>query len=90
MPWLVVVTFAFLCGFLMDIVWTLCVDAVTCKRPLLAANFSALLYLCTIVSTVLIVEKCFTAVAAYIIGGWLGTYLVVARRRDGGSKPYRQ
>ncbi len=76
-----VITFAFLCGFIMDIVWTLCVDAVTCKRPLTAANFSALLYVCTIVSTVLIVEKCFAAVAAYVVGGWLGTYLVVKRRR---------
>lgn len=81
MPWLIVVIFAFLCGFLMDIVWTLCVDAVTCRKPLTAANFSALLYLCTIVSTVLIVEKCITAVVAYIIGGWLGTYVVVKRRR---------
>jgi hypothetical protein len=81
MPPLVVVTFAFLCGFLMDIVWTLCVDAVTWKKPLAAANFSALLYLCTIVSTVLIVEKCFIAVVAYIVGGWLGTYIVVKRRQ---------
>ncbi len=90
MPWLVIVTFAFLCGFLMDVIWTLCVNAVTGKKPLTAANYSALLYLCTIVSTVLIVEKCFTAVAAYIIGGWLGTYLVVARRGHGRSKPHRQ
>jgi hypothetical protein len=59
---------------------------VTCKKPLTAANFSALLYLCTIVSTVLIVEKCFTAVAAYIVGGWLGTYLVVARRGRGAPR----
>lgn len=81
MPWLLVVTFAFLCGFLMDIVWTLSVEAVTCKKPLTAANFSALLYLYTIVSTVLIVEKCFTAVVAYIIGGWIGTYVVVKRRQ---------
>lgn len=81
MPWLLVIAFAFLCGFLMDIVWTLCVDAVTCKKPLTAANFSALLYLCTIVSTVLIVEKCFAAVVAYIIGGWIGTYVVVKRRQ---------
>jgi hypothetical protein len=81
MPWLIVVIFAFLCGFLMDIVWTMCVDAVTCRKPLTAANFSALLYLCTIVSTVLIVEKCIAAVVAYIIGGWLGTYVVVKRRR---------
>lgn len=69
MPWLSIIAFAFLCGFLMDIVWTLCVDAVTCKKPLSAANLSALLYFCTIVATVLIVEKCFTAVAAYVVGG---------------------
>jgi len=84
------VAIAFICGFLMDLVWTLCVNAVTQRRPLLAANMSALLYLCTIVSTVLIVEKCFTAVAAYILGGWLGTYLVVARRGLGGGRPTQQ
>jgi len=82
MPWLLVVTFAFLSGFLMDIVWTVCVDAVTSKKPLTAANFSALLYLCTVVSTVLIVERCFVAVTAYIIGGWIGTYVVVRRRLE--------
>jgi len=90
MPWWIIVSLAFVCGFLMDVIWTLCVDAVTSKKPLTAANFSALLYLCTIVSTVLIVEKCFTAVAAYIIGGWLGTYVVVARRGHGGSNPRQQ
>ena len=77
---LLVISAAFLCGFLMDVIWSLCINAVTHKRPLTAANLSAALYLCTIVSTVLVVERCFTAVAAYVIGGWLGTYLVVARR----------
>jgi len=90
MPWIVVIAFAFLCGFAMDIMWTLCINAVTCKKPVSAANYSALLYLCTVVSTVLIVEKCFTAVVAYIIGGWLGTYLVVARRGHRPSNPRQQ
>jgi hypothetical protein len=90
MPSWSVITFAFLCGFLMDIVWTLCVNAVTGRKPLTAANFSALLYLCTIVSTVLIVEKCFLAVATYIIGGWLGTYLVVSYRGHRPSNPRQQ
>jgi hypothetical protein len=71
---------AFTCGFLLDVIWTLCIDAVTRRKPLTAANFSALLYLCTIVSTILIVEKCFAAVAVYTLGGWLGTYVVVKRR----------
>jgi hypothetical protein len=65
----------------MDVIWTLCVDAVTKKKPVTAANFSAALYLCTVVSTVLIVEKHFIAVAAYIVGGWIGTYIIVVRRK---------
>jgi hypothetical protein len=31
---------------------------------------------------VLIVEECFIAVVAYIVGGWLGTYIVVKRRQQ--------
>jgi ABC-type proline/glycine betaine transport system permease subunit len=74
----------------MDVVWTSCVNAVTSRRPLTAANYSALLYFCTIVSTVLIVEKCFAAVAAYIAGGWLGTYIVVSYRGQRPSNPRQQ
>ena len=40
MPWWIVVTFAFVCGFLMDVVWTLCVDAVTLRKASTAANFA--------------------------------------------------
>jgi len=78
---------AFISGFVMDLVWTLCITAVTQRRPFAAANFSAVLYVCTIVSTVLIVERCFIAVAAYIVGGWLGTYLIVARRDTNKVRP---
>lgn len=75
-----IISIAFVCGFGMDVVWTLCVDAVQIRRPITAANLSALLYVLQIVSTILIVEKCFVAVAAYILGGWIGTYLVVRYR----------
>ena len=78
---LLVIILAFACGFAMDLVWTLCINAVTQRRPVMAANLSAILYLCTVVSTVLIVEKCVIAVVAYIVGGWVGTYVVVARRK---------
>jgi len=74
--------FAFVCGLLMDAIWSICVDAVTHKKPILAANMSVVLYLCTLVSTVLIVEKRFEAVAAYIIGGWIGTYIVVKHAKS--------
>jgi hypothetical protein len=79
MSWIYLVL-AFACGFVMDLVWTLGVDAVQMRRPLAAANMGTLIYLCTIVSTVLIVEQCFLGVAAYIAGGWIGTYLVVRHR----------
>jgi hypothetical protein len=78
---MLILLLAFISGFAMDIVWTVCVDAVTQRQPLKAANFSAAMYICTIISTVLIVEKCFIAVAAYIVGGWLGTYMIVRRRQ---------
>ncbi len=78
---LIVIILAFVCGFFMDVIWTCCVEAVMQRRPITAANLSAVLYLCTVVSTVLIVEKCFLAVVAYIVGGWLGTYLVVRNRQ---------
>jgi hypothetical protein len=80
MTWLIV-TVSFMCGFILDLVWTLCIDAVTRRKALTAANLSAILYLCTFVSTVLIVEKCFLALTAYIVGGWLGTYVVVKRKQ---------
>jgi len=89
MTWFIIIV-AFVCGFAMDVVWTLCINAITTRRPIIAANLSAILYVCTIVSTILIVEKCFVAVAAYIVGGWLGTYLVVARRGSNSSNPRQQ
>ena len=87
---LLVISAAFLCGFLMDFVWSQCVRAVTSGKPLMAANLSVALYVCTVVSTVLIVEKCFTAVAAYIVGGWIGTYVVVAKQGHSASDPTQQ
>jgi len=83
-----IILFAFLCGFAMDLVWTLAIDAIQMRRPIMAANMSALIYLCTVVSTVLIVEKAASAVVAYIIGGWVGTYVIVRwRTRQSVSTP---
>jgi hypothetical protein len=71
---------AFLCGLSLDLVWAACVGAVQSRRPLLAANLSILIYLCTLVSTVLIVDKEIIACVAYALGGWAGTYLAVRKR----------
>jgi len=71
---------AFVCGFALDCVWTRCVDSVQTRWPLSAANMSVLIYLCALVSTVLIVEKAVLACAACALGGWLGTYVAVKRK----------
>jgi len=58
----------------MDWLWVQCVKSVNQKAPLRAANLSVLIYLCTFVPTILLIESQFPAVVAYVAGGWLGTY----------------
>ena len=76
---MLLILLAFLCGLSLDLVWTRCVNDVQAKRPISAANMSVLIYICTLVSTVLIVEQCALACAAYALGGWIGTYVAVRR-----------
>jgi hypothetical protein len=68
---------AFICGVALDIVWAKTVSSVARKRAFTAANLSVLLYLFTVVATVLIVEECFVACFAYALGNWCGTYITV-------------
>jgi hypothetical protein len=72
---------AFLCGLSLDLVWTRCVTDVQAKRSISAANMSVLIYLCTLVSTVLIVDKAVTACIGYAVGSWVGTYIAVRRKK---------
>jgi len=72
---------AFLCGLSLDLVWTRCINDVTAKRPISAANMSVLIYLCTLVSTMLIVDQYVIACASYALGGWVGTYIAVRRKK---------
>ena len=71
---------AFVSGFILDYLWVQCVDAVAGKHPLKAANLSVLIYICTFVPTVLIIDKNIMAVVAYVVGGWIGTYLSVRKQ----------
>jgi DNA-directed RNA polymerase subunit N (RpoN/RPB10) len=72
---------AFLCGFVYDFFWTKTVECVQHKREFAAANLGIILYCCTLMSTVLVVEKCVLAVIAFGIGNWFGVYLAVKRKR---------
>ena len=68
---------AFICGVVMDVLWSKCVSAVTLRSAGLAANLSVGLYLCTVLSTVLIVENQWPSILAFIIGNWIGIYCTV-------------
>jgi uncharacterized protein YebE (UPF0316 family) len=70
---------AFIAGAALDLLWVRCVSAVQEKRPVAAANISVLLYLCTLVSTVLIVNQCILACIAFAAGSWIGAYLGVKK-----------
>ena len=70
---------AFLAGAVLDYVWTRCVESVQQRRAALAAHLAVVLYVCTLFSTILIVERCVPAVIAYGLGNWVGTYSGVRR-----------
>jgi uncharacterized protein YebE (UPF0316 family) len=70
---------AFVAGTVLDYVWTWCVESVQRRCAALAANLAVVLYVCTLFSTVLIVERCIPAVIAYGLGNWVGTYAAVKR-----------
>ena len=74
---LVLITTAFICGFIYDMLWAACVNSVRNRQAVRAANQSLLIYVLALVSTVLIVEKNIFAVVAFGAGNWLGTYITV-------------
>lgn len=74
-----IIVMAFLCGFLYDYVWTVCIAAIVHHHAARAANYSVLIYLCALVSTVLIIEQQIPSILAFIAGSWLGTYWTVKR-----------
>jgi hypothetical protein len=78
---MLLILLAFLCGLSLDLVWTRCVNDVQAKRPISAANMSVLIYLCSLVSTLLIVDQAVIACVVYALGGWIGTYIAVKRKR---------
>lgn len=73
---------SFACGFVYDFVWAKCVTSVQQKRAVLAANLGIILYVCTLMATVMVVEKCLWAVVLYGIGNWLGVYLAVKGKKE--------
>lgn len=73
---------ALVCGFVYDYIWAKCVDAVQHRRAVYAANLGIIIYICTLMATVMVVEKCLWAVILYGIGNWLGVYLAVRGKKQ--------
>jgi hypothetical protein len=77
--WLILA--AFLCGFAYDFVWSRCVDCVREHRALAAANLGIILYACTMISTLFVVDRFLVAIVAYGLGNWVGVYWAVRRKK---------
>ena len=78
---------AFILGAFTDVVWVHWNVSSNRLRPCGAANWSALIGVFSVIYTLIIVEKNFWQIAAYIAGAWVGTYVTVAliklRRKKG-------
>jgi hypothetical protein len=68
---------AFLVGFLTDFVWAKLVEAIGADNAFMAANWSTALYLCGTYATHLMIRADYWAIAAFALGGWVGTFLCV-------------
>jgi len=77
----IILVAAFAFGLLYDFVWAKCVDSVQHSQPIMAANLGAVLYICTLLSTYLIFEKCILAIVLYGIGNWIGVYFAVRGKK---------
>ena len=68
---------AFGSGFGLNWLWVRCVAEVHARRRFNTANLSVMIYLFTIVSTYLLIEKNIPGVLCYVVGDWLGAYYSV-------------
>lgn len=68
-------------GFCMDWVYAKYTVYAADGNPFSAANFSFLIYVFGLMYTLMIIDKRFDMVAAYLVGGYAGTFLGVRRKK---------
>jgi hypothetical protein len=68
---------AFIVGLITDWVWTKYFRSVAEHKAFVAANWSIAIYLCGVFATYLLVDKEYFAMAAYLFGGYIGTYFAI-------------
>jgi xanthine/uracil permease len=74
---LITILIGFLAGMGTDFIWAKYVDTIAQKRAFAAANWSIAIHVCSLVATVLLIDKAYLAIAAYLIGGYIGTFCAV-------------
>ena len=67
----------FLAGIGTDFIWAKYVKCIANHHAFAAANWSIAIHLCSLVATVLLIDKAYMAIIAYLIGGYIGTYFAV-------------
>jgi hypothetical protein len=68
---------ALILGIVTDTVWVKWTAASNALHPVVAANWSAMIYVFGVSYTLIIVESNLLQIGAYVVGGWLGTFLTV-------------
>jgi hypothetical protein len=80
--WLILLTIgSFFLGLATDWIWTRWMQNVAANNPIVAANWSVLVYVVGLMYTMLIIGHAWVPIAFYLVGGWIGTYLAV-RKHD--------
>ena len=77
MPLWLALPVALAVGFATDFVWVKLVATIGAAEATSAANWSIALYLCGLFSTHWMIRTNYWAVAAFVVGSWLGTYFCV-------------
>lgn len=77
MTTLLTVLLGFLSGIGTDFIWSKYVKAISAHKAFAAANWSIAIHLCSLVATILLIDKAYLAIAAYLVGGYIGTYFAV-------------
>lgn len=71
------ILFGFIAGLLTDMFWSFYVSKISEGKAFASANWSIAIHLCSLVATVLLIDKAYMAIIAYLIGGYIGTYFAV-------------
>lgn len=74
---MITILLGFLAGVGTDFIWAKYVHAISKHKAFAAANWSIAIHLCSLFATVLLIDKAYMAIIAYLVGGYIGTFCAV-------------